>query len=260
MRAPHSGARRAGFSLIEMSLVLAIIGFVLGGMLLTLSAQVTQHNIDQTQARLRQARDALIGFAIASGRLPCPASSTSNGVESPSGGGPCTNPYNGFLPAVTLGFEPVNSNGYAVDGWGNPIRYAVAQTMTLCTGATSPPPFTSAANLKANGVSCQPSDLLICKSSSGISASSCGAAGNAVTNQDTIVAVVLSTGKDYATMTSGDTDEQVNLKTGSYGGYPVFISHPPAPQGATGGEFDDQLEWLPVGLLYGRMTAAGVLP
>jgi hypothetical protein len=163
---------------------------------------------------------------------------------------------------VTLGFQPVNSSGYAVDGWGNPIRYAVAQTTvgSTCTGSTSPPPFTSTANLKANGVSCQPSDLLICKSASGISTSSCGASSNAVTNQDIIVAVVLSTGKDYPAMSSGNTDEQVNLKSGTYAGYPVFVSHPPAPQSAAGGEFDDQLEWMPIGLLYGRMTAAGVLP
>ena len=35
----------------------------------------------------------------------------------------------GFLPAVTLGFSPVDSNGYAVDSWGstqNRIRYAVS--------------------------------------------------------------------------------------------------------------------------------------
>lgn len=255
--------RTGGFSLIEMALVLAIIGFVLGGMLLTLSAQTSQHNIDETQNRLRQARDALIGFAIVNGRLPCPATASSNGVESPAGGGTCSSPvYGGFLPAVTLGFQPVNGNGYAVDAWNNPIRYAVTQTVAAgtCTGSTSPPPFTSAANLKASGVSCQPSDLLICESASGISASSCGAAGNAVTNQDTVVAVVFSTGKDYASMSSGNIDEQVNLKQGAYSSYPVFVSHPPAPVGASGGEFDDQFEWIPIGLLYGRMTAAGVLP
>jgi len=257
--------RSAGFSLIEMALVLAIVGFVLGGMMLTLSAQVTQHNIDETQNRLKQARDALLGFAIANGRLPCPATATSNGVESPANGGTCTNVsgiYTGYLPAVTLGFQPVDSSGYAVDAWNNRIRYAVAQTTlaSTCTASTSPPPFTSATTLKANGVSCQPSDLLVCESASGISATSCGAASNAVTNQDTVVAVVFSTGKDYTAMTSGNTDEQVNLKSGAYAGYPVFISHPPAPTGASGGEFDDQFEWIPIGLLYGRMTAAGVLP
>jgi prepilin-type N-terminal cleavage/methylation domain-containing protein len=259
--------RSAGFSLIEMALVLAIIGLVLGGMLLTLSAQVERHNFDTTQNRLQQARDALLGFAIANGRLPCPASATSNGFESPVGGGTaCTNPYDGYLPAVTLGFQPVDNGGYAVDAWNNRIRYAVTQTTVSgsCTGLNSPPPFTSS-NLKANGVSCIPSDLLICKSAASISTARCtnppqSPDPNAVTNQDTVVAIVFSAGKDFTSMTAGNTDEQVNLKLGAYTSYPVFVSHPPTPSGAAGGEFDDQFEWVPIGLLYGRMSAAGVLP
>ncbi|MDA8107680.1 MAG: type II secretion system protein [Betaproteobacteria bacterium] len=282
MTARFASPRTAGFSLIEMAIVLAIIGFVLGGMLLTLSAQVSQRNIDETQVRLRQARDALIGFAIANGRLPCPASApppaspSSNGMESVSGG-TCTNFYNGFLPAVTLGFQPVSSSGYALDAWGNPIRYAVVQKITGCVDSTTGLPASPAISpfiasspnptLKTYGVSCQPNDLVICQGGlydSYISATSCGSppapATNSVTKQNTVVAIVFSTGKDYTSMTSGNTDEQINLKNAPYGSYATFVSHPPAPVGASGGEFDDQLEWIPVGLLYGRMTAAGVLP
>ncbi len=261
MNLPAARRRAAGFSLIEMALVVAIIGFILGGMVMTLSAQISQHNIDETQSRLKQARDALLGFAIANGRLPCPASATSNGLESPVGGGTaCTNPYDGYLPAVTLGFQPIDSNGYAVDAWNNRIRYAVTQTSVSgsCTSSTSPPPFTSS-NLKANGVACLPNDLVICKSASVITATDCGPSSNAVTNQSAgfkpVVAIVYSTGKDFTTPTAGNTDEAANLN-----GDAVFVSHPPAPPGASGGEFDDQFEWIPVGLLYGRMTTAGVLP
>ncbi|HZV25088.1 MAG TPA: type II secretion system protein [Acidothermaceae bacterium] len=282
MNVPSARLRTAGFSLIEMALVLAIIGFVLGGMMLTLSAQVTQHNIDETQNRLKQARDALLGFAIANGRLPCPASApppaspSSNGMESVSGG-TCTNFYNGFLPAVTLGLQPVNSAGYAVDAWGNPIRYAVVQKVAGCVNSTTGAPETPTISpfiatspnptLKTYGVSCQPNDLVICQGGpydGYITASSCGTppapATDSVTNQNTVVAIVFSTGKDYAAMTSGNTDEQINLKLAPYGSYSTFISHPPAPTGSSGGEFDDQFEWIPIGLLYGRMTAAGVLP
>ncbi|HVB49235.1 MAG TPA: type II secretion system protein [Burkholderiales bacterium] len=256
MSLPRARLHSTGFSLIEMALVLAIIGFVLGGMMLTLSAQVTQHNIGETQNRLKQARDALIGFAIANGRLPCPATATSNGVESPAGGTACTSPYNGYLPAVTLGFQPVDSSGYAVDAWNNRIRYAVAQKVTGCAGPTYT--FTSSVDLKANGVSCLPYDLVICQSATGTlpgaTPPSCNTAAS-VTNPKTVVAIVFSTGKDFATPSAGNTDEQANLD-----GNALFVSHPPAPTGAPGGEFDDQFEWIPIGLLYGRMTAAGVLP
>ena len=40
----------------------------------------------------------------------------------------------------------------------------------------------------------------------------------------------------------------------------LFVSRAPDPPSAAGGEFDDQMVWIPVGLLYGRMVAAGVLP
>jgi len=40
----------------------------------------------------------------------------------------------------------------------------------------------------------------------------------------------------------------------------VFIWHEVRGVEAGAGELDDQLVWIPVGQLYGRMVAAGVLP
>jgi prepilin-type N-terminal cleavage/methylation domain-containing protein len=261
-----------GFSLVEMAVVLAILGLLLGTAMYTLSAQSEQRAREETQTTLERAREALLGYAIANGRLPCPASGATTGVEadSPIGSGACTNAYNGFLPAVTLGFQPVDSQGFAVDAWQNRIRYAVAQTVNSCVGTSSTPHFTNKANLKQNGMSCQPgsNDLLICKSSVSTPApvpGSCGPATNVVTNSSTsgtVVAVVFSTGKNYAFAPSaaaataaGNTDEAANLDNNS-----VFISHTPAPQGAAGGEYDDMMVWISVGTFYGRLATAGVLP
>ncbi|HYL26048.1 MAG TPA: type II secretion system protein [Burkholderiales bacterium] len=265
-----------GFSLVEMAVVLAIVGLLLASGMYTLSAQMEQRAREETQRRLEQAREALLGFAVANGRLPCPASGATTGVEAdaPVGSGTCTNPYNGFLPAITLGYQPVDAQGFALDAWNNPIRYAVAQTINSCVG---PPPttphFTSKANLKQNGMSCQPgtNDLLICQSSVTTPApapGSCGPAGNALTNNSpsgTVVAVVFSTGKNYVLATTaaaataaGKPDEAANLDGNS-----VFISHTPTPAdtpAAGGGEFDDMVIWIPVGTFYGRLAAAGVLP
>ena len=41
---------------------------------------------------------------------------------------------------------------------------------------------------------------------------------------------------------------------------PVFVYHQPQPTGATGGEFDDQMTWITVGELMGKLVAAGRLP
>ena len=43
-------------------------------------------------------------------------------------------------------------------------------------------------------------------------------------------------------------------------GNALFVSHTPAPSGATNGEFDDQFTWITVGEIYGRLIAAGKLP
>ena len=262
-----------GFSLVEMAVVLAIIGLLLGSAMYTLSAQTEQRTREETQRRLEQAREALLGFAVANGRLPCPADGTTTGVESPAGGGGCTNPYNGFLPAITLGFQPVDTQGFALDAWNNRIRYAVAQSINSCVGTSTTPHFTSKANLKQNGMSCQPgtNDLLICKSSVTTpvpAPGTCGPATNILTNNSpsgTVVAVIFSAGKNYALAPTaaaatgaGKPDEAANLDNDS-----IFISHAPMPEGtlaAIGGEFDDLVLWISVGTFYGRLAAAGVLP
>ncbi|MBI3373460.1 MAG: type II secretion system protein [Betaproteobacteria bacterium] len=250
-----------GFSLTEMAVVLAIVGLLLGGLLLPLGTQIEQRNATDTLRQLEAARDALIGFAIVNGRLPCPATAAAGtGDEAPVlpvGGGACTTNYAGFLPAKAIGFQPTDSSGYALDVWGNRIRYALAATIdtsgTTCTAPTLPH-YTTSANLKANGITCKPADLAICSVSPATVSNTTCDANTSVTNVGTVVAIVFSTGKNGATGGTG-TNEARNLD-----GNQLFVSRTPDPSGATGGEFDDILVWLSPGVLYGRMIAAGVLP
>jgi prepilin-type N-terminal cleavage/methylation domain-containing protein len=256
---PVTQARRArGFTLTELAVVFAVISLLLAAAMYTLSAQTEQRNFEETRRRLEAARELLLAFALVNGRLPCPASTTTGataGFEAPAGGGTCTapGPYGGWLPARSIGFQVTDAAGNAVDAWGNAIRYAVSATTPTCATAPVTPHFTSAANLRTNGISCQPSDLVVCQSASGITATSCGTAVS-VTNQTALVAIVLSTGKNGA-IGSGGIDEAANLNADR-----VFVWHTPAPVGAANGEFDDQLTWITVGELYGKLIAAGLLP
>lgn len=258
-----------GFTLTELAVVMLIASLLLGSLMYTLSAQSEQRSRNDTLLQLEQAKELVIAFALANGRLPCPASATSLGDESPAGGGACTNYLsNGFLPARAIGFQPVDPSGYALDAWGNRLRYALAESASNPTGgsgctAPASPAFSNRTNLKANGIVCAPNRLVICNAAQNTSAGpppSCGTwttAGDArpVTNTLTVVAVVHSTGKNGAIATTPGPDEAENTD-----GDGVFVWHDPRPSGATGGEFDDLMVWIPVGLLYGQLIAAGVLP
>ena len=72
-----------GFTLVEMAIVMLIVALLLGGLVPTLSSQVDQRHASETSKQLDEIQQALIGYAIIYGRLPCPASDTSNGMEDP---------------------------------------------------------------------------------------------------------------------------------------------------------------------------------
>lgn len=251
-----------GFTLTELAVVLAIVGLLLAGLLLPLGTQVEQREVAETTRRLEDAREALIGFAIINGRLPCPAIGGTTGDEALASGtaatgGPCTTNFGGFLPARTIGLQQVDAQGYAIDAWNNRIRYAVASTLdTSAVNCATPtlPHFTLTANLKANGLSCRPNDIVVCGSSSGISGTSCNTAPS-VTNQQTVALMVFSTGKNGAIASAYGADEAANLN-----GDAVFVSRTPSGSDAANGAYDDIMLWVPVGVLYSRLISAGVLP
>jgi prepilin-type N-terminal cleavage/methylation domain-containing protein len=246
-------SRSRGFTLTELAVVFAIISLLLAAGLFTLSAQADQRNFDETRRRLEAARELLLGFAIVNGRLPCPATGASAGAEAITTPPNCDATYGGFLPAQAIGFQVVDTAGFAVDAWGNRLRYAIASTAPTCSAAPTTPHFTNAANLRANGITCQPNDLVVCQSATGITATTCGAAAP-VTNQTTLAAIVLAPGKNGALGTAG-IDEAANTN-----GDRVFVWHTPSPVGAPNGEFDDQITWITVGELYGKLISASVLP
>ena len=231
-----------GFSLVELAVVLVIIGFLMVSGILAFNAQVDTRNYEETTRRLNAAAEHVLAFAIANRRLPCPAAPSSTGVESITGA-VCNNGLNGFLPAQTIGFPYYDSDRYALDAYGNRIRYAVASAITGCTGSSTTPHFSSAANLKANGMSCRPNDLDVCTSSA------CAAR---VIAQQTAVFVLISTGKNGAFTSQYVADEIENTNNDAR-----FVSRTP---GGDADSFDDIVLAVPVGVLYARLTSAGVLP
>jgi prepilin-type N-terminal cleavage/methylation domain-containing protein len=257
---PAPTFRQRGFTLTEMAVVLVIVALLIGGMILPMSTQQNIRHVSETDTSLKNIHEALLGYAAANGRLPCPASGTSNGVESFASGqnaasGECSNFFDGFLPAVTLGIQPTDANGYAIDAWGHRIRYVVSDKTINTVTRT----LTRTDGLKSAGMNNVASTplLAVCTSSTGINPGDttnpieyCGTATPLVTSA---AAVVLSTGKNDA---ASGADEQANSTTHDV----VFVSHAATPTTATNGEFDDQVIWVSTSILLNRMISAGRLP
>jgi prepilin-type N-terminal cleavage/methylation domain-containing protein len=266
-------ALQRGFTLTELAVVLLIVGLVIGGTLMTLSAQNEVRQIADTQRTLEQAREAIIGFAIRAERLPCPASGAT-GVETfvsatdLSCAVPAT-PANQFVPALTLGIGPTDAQGFLIDAWGNRIRYYVSQwSQNPPLPANCPPippnagpldftrcpAFTTAGAMKNLGLTTLPSAfpqlLRVCDAA-------------ACTGQVFATpAVILSPGRNFAREfgagAAGGVDEETNVHLGSAFDT-TFVAHDARAGGALGGEFDDLLLWLSPNILYHRLIAAGAI-
>ena len=249
---PIKRRRQHAFSLIELSMVLAILTLLAGGLMLSLVAGQETARRQEAERQLDNARDALLGFAAAHGRLPCPATAETSGSEAPADGGNCSAPWQGFLPALTLGLQPTDPSGYATDPWGNRIRYAIT---TFSNPACNSAPCISSNNGLRNAwnSSTPPApDLRICNSAAGSTGSGASAecgSGQALTKD--AVAVIFSRGRNGNSVSS-HADEMANENNDR-----LFVAH-----GATASpnEFDDQVAWISANVLYSRLIAAGRLP
>ena len=230
-----------GFTLVEIAIVMLIVGILLAGLIPTISSQIEQRQTSDTRKQLDEIQQALIGYAVVNGRLPCPASSTSNGVEDPLNTGICNHPNDGFLPSATLGLSNMDSSGFSIDGWGNRIRYSV--TTAIANAYTTPSGMSSA------GISAlSNADLLVCATSTGITNTSC-APGTSLTANGVAV-VIVSTGKDGING-AANPDEAANMHGATT---KTFVTHDSTPT------FDDLVVWISPNVLINRMVAAGKLP
>lgn len=231
----RSAHRPAGFTLVELAVVLLILTLLAGTLTAGLSARIARQAEQRTDEALAEARDALLGHLIRYNRLPCPAKGPTDGEEALSGA-QCAQ-YNGLLPWATLGIR-------GEDGWSRRLRYVV-------TPAYADKPLTTLEDGKLD---------VFTRNLDGTELSLTTATGRSP-------AVILSHGANGLGATHADgnllplpigsSDEAHNAATGSTRFYSRPLSENPD---APGGAFDDRLTWLSPNLIAYHLSSAGRLP
>lgn len=242
----------SGFTLVELAISLFIIALLLGSILVPLSTHVEQRQISETNKTMDEIKEALIGFAVANGYLPCP-DTTGDGLSDPAVPGVCPG-AEGFLPWVTL-------NVGQGDVWGNRFRYRISPEFTNtpvspCSGADGRVGLCDTGNITVN---------------------TRNATKNTQVLADNVAAVIISHGKNGygATSTEGivkplppgvNVDETTNADPHGT----IFLSRTPTTVSAVCNdgpplaqphcEFDDVVVWVSRFTLFNRMVAAGKLP
>jgi len=228
-----------GFSLVEMAVVLVIVALFIAGMMLPLSAQQDIRARQETEKALANIRDTLFGFAVTTGRLPCPADPTIVSGSAGAGTENCALTQ-GVIPWATLGLPET-------DAWGRRFTYRVTDSFKDAIAAnTLTPPATctpSSPPTQASFALCSEGDIAVTDGGTAIASNVPAAIVSHGTNGQ---GGYLPNGTQLPGA-AGNELENADINT-------TFVSRTPDPA------FDDVVVWLSPNLLYNRMISAGKLP
>ena len=141
--------RCSGFSLLELSIVVVIVGIMIASIMPAVSYKARVEKRMELLQKMDAIEQALQAFRVQNDRLPCPADITMNdananfGVEAatpgtctggtPAATSPATDVVLGGVPVRTLGLE----DDMAYDAWGRAFTYMVDGRMTAAAAYTT---------------------------------------------------------------------------------------------------------------------------
>jgi len=261
----HRHLPQPGFSLVELTIVMLIVSILLAGVLMPLSMQMEVRRYADTKKTMDMINEALIGFVLVNGRLPCPADPTiadgtaNAGVERPTCATAAT--QFGVIPWVTL-------NVPETDEWGGRFTYRVSSAF-----ADTYPSLTWGCTPTVSPVSPMSFALCAVGDMQVRSRTNLKVVYN-MTNAE-VPAVFVSHGKNSygayrpqggtpPAVPAANVDEATNA-----GGGAVFYSREKtdvssscsdAPGAGPMCEFDDLVAFVPLAMLMNRMVISGKLP
>ena len=277
--------RRKGFSLVELAVVMMIVALLLAAALIPFSTQIDLRNQADTQRTLDSVKESVIAFALANGRLPCPANGTlaagsaTAGAEqfnNTAGVKQCAdalgNPRTfGVVPWATLGVPEV-------DAWGRRFSYYLVQEFaddnSKGTWSFAGPP---AQNPVCNPtpVPGAPTSFALCTQGN-LTVNTRDETTHAATPIGSqLAAVIISHGKNgygayqsSGLLVSGVTAGSDEAANAIHAVSATFFSRPPTRaaspcnDAAAGNfcEFDDMVAMITPNVLIARMVSAGRLP
>lgn len=251
----YSRARTAGFSMVELAVVIVIVSVLLGVVLTPLATRIQMQQVRDQQRTLDELREALLGFAQVYGRLPCP-DTNGNGQENwPCHAGGAPTSAVDELPYATLGVM-------ATDRWGRRYVYAVTTQLTNVVRTGEPAAATPDTDDQLDLTDRGRLTLSERRSDKSLATITTSAAAIVVSLGDNGLGGTDLDGSALPAPTGADELENTDLN-------PSFITRIRTDGGAgcddTAGtsplcEFDDLVVMVPTPLLLGRLVQAGRLP
>jgi len=225
---------------------LIIFALLAGGLMMTLTTQQEIQRLSEVRRQLADIREALLGYAVANGRLPAPANPTI--ASGTAGAGLSDDSFMntsgglGVLPWATLGLPET-------DPWGQRFTYRVTPGFADAIGANTIPSFPPSSCLpnplptQASFALCSNGDIKVTDGSADIATG--------------LPVIVVSHGRNGL----GGYGRNGIQRPGAFGDElenanddNVFVRREQNPN------FDDEVIWVPLPILMNRMVITGRLP
>ena len=258
--------KQAGFTLVEIAIVLLIVTILLGYTVAMFPVQQELKQYRRVNVEMDSVIEHLIAFAQVNGRLPCPDTSADidvsgnsiDGEEDRLGLNDCE-AYFAFIPGRTLGIDGnYDAAGVLLDPWGSRYRYAISDFNNGSAGNLDID-LVTANGIRVEGIANVKPDLFICddgdSTADDLDCATDGY-GNVLGSvaEGEVAVVIISLGKDSEIpATSGIQGENLDdFHNGRADKVYVFS--------ARRDDYDDVVRWIPTNLLFSRMIKADQLP